>query len=159
MTAKTVIVGCGNGLCGDDTAGLAVAAALKEVKLPEGVELVEAGMPGVGLLDILAGFDKAIIVDAVMSEGEVGSVLSFHLDALETARPCSSLHGFSVAETLSLGMVLHPERLPKQIEFVGIEIDPANLGPGKSMSLPVQDAVAQAVQRVMDLLSQEGLSV
>lgn len=155
MSGKTVIVGCGNGLCGDDTAGLVVAAALKEITLPGEVELVEAGMPGVGLLDILAGFDKAIIVDAVMSGGEVGSVFSFHLDALEAARPCSSLHGFSVAEALALGMVLFPERIPGEIQFVGIEIDPLNLGPGKSMSLPVHGAVPQAVQMVIDLLSEE----
>lgn len=157
MIIKTVIVGCGNGLSGDDAAGLAVADLLRAQVLPAGVELVTAGMPGVALLDILAGYDRAVIVDGVVSGGEAGNVLMCGPDALAEVRAITSLHGFSVAEALALGKVLQPERMPEQIKFVGIEIDPAHLSPGSVMSVAVKAAVEQAARLIVELIVTERL--
>lgn len=155
MTKRTVIVGCGNGLCGDDAVGLAVARFLvEEVCLPPDVAVVVAGTPGVGLLDMLQGFRRAIIIDAVLSGGESGEVYRFGLQELEETTPITSLHGFSVAEVLALGKVLEPEGLPEQIEFVGVEVSSANLGFADNLSPAVRDAVSKAVAMTLTILGE-----
>ena len=59
-----LIVGLGNPLQADDGVGCRVAEALEGHQLPPGVEVMDAGTPGVGLINLLEGRQRAIIVDA-----------------------------------------------------------------------------------------------
>ncbi|HKI52351.1 MAG TPA: hydrogenase maturation protease [Geothermobacteraceae bacterium] len=59
------VIGLGCPLMGDDGVGLAVLAALLQRDLPQGVELVDGGTAGHVLLELLAGADRAILIDAV----------------------------------------------------------------------------------------------
>ncbi|MCL4425566.1 MAG: hydrogenase maturation protease [Firmicutes bacterium] len=148
--AKTMVIGCGNPLRGDDGVGRAVIQALGGVSLPEEVRLVEAGTPGLALLDILRQADRIIIVDAVAGEGRPGTVFRLRAEDLEKPPPGScSLHDLGIAEVLALGRLAEPEALPGELVFVGIQA--ACLEPGREgLSQEVAAAVPRAVQAVLE---------
>jgi len=54
MKAALLVIGCGNEWASDDAIGLQVIRSLQEsneTRLPDGVELIEAGTPGLNLLN------------------------------------------------------------------------------------------------------------
>ncbi|MBW3639920.1 MAG: hydrogenase maturation protease [Actinobacteria bacterium] len=73
--AQRVLVACvGNSLRGDDGFGIAVAAEL-HTALPAGVELIETGIGGLGIVHALMdGYDALVIVDAVERAASPGTV-------------------------------------------------------------------------------------
>jgi hydrogenase maturation protease len=74
-SVRTVVIGLGNELLGDDAFGLAVVRMLSEVGA-ESANIVEAAEHGLGLLDHLEGYGRAIIVDALIgSEPDRKSVV------------------------------------------------------------------------------------
>ena len=141
--AGTVVIGLGNASLSDE--GLA-ARVLREFaqRAPPGVEVVDAGLPGPGLLDLLEGREKAVIVDAVDAGAPPGTVYRFRPEQLTPSSPNRrySLHDGDVLLYVKLAEVLHMS--PKEVVLVGIQ--PADLSPGESLSPPVEKAVAKAVE-------------
>lgn len=66
---KIIVVGLGNPILSDDSVGIRVARVLNERITQPGINVVEASIAGLDFLDFLTGYDKAIIVDAVNTEG------------------------------------------------------------------------------------------
>lgn len=145
---KSIVIGIGNALCADDGVGLAVARRLIE----EGYPAVAAGCPGLGLLDLMEGYDRAVLVDAVVSGAPPGTLHTFGLRELpDRALLPLSLHGVNAVDALALGMAVEPERLPAEVIIIGIEI--ANRAPfTEGLSPEVAAAVGAAsglVRKVM----------
>ncbi len=68
---KTLVLGLGNDILCDDGAGLYVARELKKTLANrKDFSVAEASLAGLGLLDLLAGYDKAIVIDAIQTRGE-----------------------------------------------------------------------------------------
>lgn len=117
------VLGCGNPLCADDSVGLMAVRRLAVEGVPRGVEALEAGTPGVGLLDLLSDCDRAIIVDAVMSGAAPGTIHRFGPEALPPRDLLPlSLHGVNVADALQLGAAALPGELPP-VTVIGVEIE------------------------------------
>ena len=145
------IIGLGQSLRGDDAAGL-VAVTLwnstyqSKNKRP-GVEMELAGLPGVGLLSLLDGARFAILVDAVRSGAQAGTVHTLSENQLEAfPAGAGSAHGWGVAETLSLGRKLMPASLPGKLILIGIEAGQLNLG--ETLSPQVESALPQVAQLI-----------
>ncbi len=51
---------------GDDGAGIYIVEELKKSDLPEYADVVDGGTAGVGLIDLMSGYSRVIVVDAVM---------------------------------------------------------------------------------------------
>ena len=66
---KTLVLGLGNPILSDDGVGLRVARELENRLDQQEVTVVETSMAGLDLLDLLAGYDRAIIVDAIQTVG------------------------------------------------------------------------------------------
>jgi len=67
---RTVVLGLGNPLLSDDAAGLAVADELERLLAERpiaGVEVARSSRGGFELIDLLAGFQRAVIVDALVT--------------------------------------------------------------------------------------------
>ena len=100
--------------------------------LPPGVEVVEGGTDGFGLIHVLTRADRLILIDAVKGGETPGSVYRFDL---EECRPFpdlykTSVHQISILEVLNLsGLIGSPPRTtvigvePKMIEM-GMELSP-----------------------------------
>lgn len=121
-----VVVGCGNELVRGDDLGLRVVRRLagRRLALPPGiaVKVVEAGTPGLDLLYLLEGADKAVIVDAVLGGGPPGRVYRLTPEDLLPAGPgLWSLHDLGVAEALELGRRAAWTGMPREVVILGIE--------------------------------------
>jgi hydrogenase maturation protease len=148
---KVVVIGLGNLLCSDDGAGVAAVRLLRRLGVPRGVALVEGGTPGLGLLDLLAGYNRAILVDAVVSGAPPGTVHRFTQEALPPRDLLPlSLHGVNAVDALAMGQVAVPDELPPVIEFFGVEI--ADRTPGRQLLSP---AVAVALPVLAAMISHE----
>ncbi|MDO8490443.1 MAG: hydrogenase maturation protease [Dehalococcoidia bacterium] len=118
---KTLVLGLGNPLLSDDGVGLRVVAALKGRLIDRDVTVTETSMAGLNLLDILEGQEKAIVVDAIQTEGgEPGQIYRLDPGAFESTLHASSAHDVNFATALELGKRLGLA-LPKQIVIFGIE--------------------------------------
>ncbi|MCU0502862.1 MAG: hydrogenase maturation protease [Anaerolineae bacterium] len=77
LRPPSLILGLGNPLQADDGVGCRVAEALAGRALPPGVEVMDAGTPGVGLINLLEGRQRAIMVDAAEMGRPAGEVVRF----------------------------------------------------------------------------------
>ncbi len=129
---ESLVVGIGPPLRGDDSSGpMAVARWQKRwgsaSRPPVKVICLEA--PGLSLLDVMDGRRKVVLVDAVNSGALPGTLHQLSIESLQAF--CSdgrSAHGWGVGETLALARLVCPERLPEDLQIVGIEVDGVELG-------------------------------
>ena len=144
---RAVVLGVGNAYRGDDAVGLAVAARVRE-RAPE-LDVVVCEQEPVQLLDAWAGADLGLLVDAVSSGAEPGTV--HRLDATAEPVPATvfrgSTHAFGVAEVVELGRALG--RLPGRLLIFGVE------GAAFSAGDELTPAVAAAVEPLVDELLEE----
>jgi hydrogenase maturation protease len=145
-----VLIGIGNAYREDDGAGLAVIERLRGT-LPDGIEIVPCEDEPTRLIDAWNGASGAVVVDAVSSGAAPGTLHRY--DASEAAVPSrvfrSSTHAFGVGEAIELARALG--KLPPRIVVHGIE--GAEFGGGESLSPPVDAAVLQAANSVLDDLT------
>lgn len=148
MKQNILIIGLGNLYRSDDAVGLIVARRLREKGL-SGVTVREAGGEGAALIAVWQGAETVILVDAVHSGAEPGTVyrLDAHAQPIPTKFFHYSTHAFSVAEAIELARTLN--RLPECLIVYGIEGKNFEAGEGLS------PAVEQAAQAVLERLLQE----
>ena len=133
---KIKIIGLGSPLRGDDGLGVTAIERLAESDdLPSEVELVDGGLCGLGLLDLIEGTDVVILIDAIQSDEPPGTIIRTSADQLlHIDAPAGSVHDFRVAETLhladSIGTPLPP------ITLIGMV--PHDISPGQSLSATVE---------------------
>lgn len=147
-----LILGIGQSLRGDDGAGLAAVKHWQalfpgQAAAPD-VQIEYLELPGLALLDKFSGIDKALLVDAVRSGAAAGSLhWLWENDLTGFDRGSNSAHGWGVAETLALGKQLQPEKMPAQVEILGIEVGKLDLGEGLSPEVAgVMDQAALMIE-------------
>lgn len=123
---KTLILGLGNPILSDDGVGLRVAGELKGRLDQQEATVMETSMAGLSLLDALAGYDKAIIIDAIQTvEGKAGQIYRLDPEAFNATRHTASPHDVNFATALELGHRLGLA-LPQQIVIFAIEVADAS---------------------------------
>jgi len=123
---KTLILGLGNSLLCDDGVGIYVAAELKNrVDRPE-ITILETSGAGLSLLDLLVGYDRAIIIDAIQTEGgKAGQIYRLEPEAFDTALHTASTHGIDFTTAVKFGKKLGLH-LPQEIIIFAIESSDVN---------------------------------
>ena len=74
---RIVIIGVGNLLLKDEGLGIHVVRELREKALPPGVEVIDGGVAGIGLLDLFQGARKLVLIDAADMNLAPGTVVRF----------------------------------------------------------------------------------
>ncbi|MDR3573833.1 MAG: hydrogenase maturation protease [Anaerolineaceae bacterium] len=152
---KTLVIGLGNPLLGDDGVGWVIAERLREVQLlPLDVEIDTLALGGIGLMERLVGYQRAVIIDALKTgHFPNGSVHSFRLDDLENqfAGHLASAHETNLQTALEMGRELGAD-LPSEVLVVAIE-SPYIYDFSEQLSPEVASAVEKAAQLVSDLLA------
>jgi len=149
---RTVVIGIGNPLRGDDAAGVVAAEHLRP-RVPEGVEVVSCSEEPSRLMEAWEGADRVLLVDTVASGAAAGTLHRF--DAGEEAVPArtfrSSTHAIGIADTIELARALG--RLPRRVRVYGIEA--GSFETGSSLTPAVESAVAFLVKDVLADLEEE----
>jgi hydrogenase maturation protease len=142
-----LILGIGNPLCGDDGVGSHVVELLAGCRLPPGVQVAEAGLPGWGLPNWLEGWEVVFLVDAV-DMGEVpGSWRCFRPQDVKLwlQDDTVSLHQPDLAAGLALTQALN--LLPEQLYIYGVQ--PADSSPGLPLSSLVSACLPKLVEQIV----------
>ncbi|MGB8213667.1 MAG: hydrogenase maturation protease [Anaerolineales bacterium] len=166
---KTLIIGLGNPILGDDGVGWVVAeqvrAALSNPQQrslgespspdPQPVEVDCASLGGLSLMERLTGSERVILVDAIFTGAKpVGSVSQFTLNDLPelSAGHSASAHDTSLRNALTVGRGMDI-LLPKDEDVIIIAIEAeAVFDFSQELSPAVAKAVPQATQAVLDLI-------
>ncbi len=150
MTKKIVVLGCGNTLMGDDGVGIRVVERLQEMKLPENVEIIEAGVGGMSILSWIEDADKAVIVDAVQTGNEPpGTVYEFTDRELPPSDMFMlSLHDLNLVDTINVGRIV--QKMPGEIVIIGVEVKRV-----AEFTKELTPEVEGAIPEVLDLVLKE----
>ena len=149
MSAKTLIIGIGNRYRGDDGLGCFIVDELKK-RIVDNVEIIEHNGDPASLIDLWEGRSQVILIDAVSSGAEIGTLYYFDLrqQVLPDTFRNYSTHAFGVAEAVELARVLG--KLPTHIIFLGIEGENFKLDTQQSSRLQqtvkvLQDSVLKVI--------------
>ncbi|MBA7518156.1 hypothetical protein ES705_10222 [subsurface metagenome] len=117
---NTLILGIGNPILTDDGVGIKIARKLKEGNAR--LKVIETSEAGIALLDLIAGYDKLIIIDSIKTEkGKPGDLYKLELEDLKPSKDFSSSHGIGIATAFGLGQRLG-YRMPKFVSIYAVNI-------------------------------------
>ena len=155
VRGRTLVVGLGNPILGDDGVGWSVADEIERWLPPDGVVAVErASLGGLSLMERLVGYRRAVIVDALHTgAAPVGTVTCLGIDALldPGAGHTTSAHDVSLATALAIGRTAGAV-LPDVIDVIGVETTP-RFAFSETLSPDVAAAVPRAAATVFECLS------
>ena len=144
--SRVVVIGVGNPYRGDDAAGL-VAVERLQSRVPDGVSVLACEQEPTRIIDAWTGARAALIVDAVQSGAEPGTL--HRVDASREPVPAhvfrSSTHAFGVGEAIELARALG--RLPERIVVYGVE--GATVAAGVGLTPQVETAVDGVVEALL----------
>jgi hydrogenase maturation protease len=151
-----LILGLGNPLLGDEGIGVRVVEELQELELPDGVTVVEGGTAGLGLIGLMEGYQKVIIVDAADMGHSPGCVVRFTpLEAqLKTVEAPLSLHQIGLGEALTLAEAL--EVAPAERIIIGVQ--PSQVEMGAGLSPEVERAIPKIIRIILGELDVTGIA-
>lgn len=153
---KTLVIGLGNPILGDDGVGWRVVDEIARVTAgrPE-VETDCVSLGGLSLMERLTDSERVILVDAIYTgQKPVGTVSQFLLSDLPdlTAGHSASAHDTSLRNALNVGRSMGI-RLPKDSQIHVVAIEAQNVVDfSERLSPPVEAAVSEAVERVLKLI-------
>ena len=147
---KTLILGIGNPILGDDGVGFHVAQELARRVKDDAIDIEDACTGGLNLLDLMAGYDKVIIIDAIKTEqGEPGEIYQLRPEDFSTSvHLASSLHDVNFPTVLEIGNKFMPGEMPREIVIFAIEVEEIETFT-EEMTTKVQEAVPQVVKLVL----------
>lgn len=167
---KTLVVGLGNPILGDDGVGWKVAESVqkhleadlryrpgnsKSVQRLSSVEVDCFSLGGISLMEHLIGYERVIIVDSMdTGNSPVGSVSVFPLVSLPDpmAGHSASTHDATLMIALRTAEHLGAD-IPKKIDIVAIEAQNV-YDFSEELSHPIAAAVPVATQKVIELLEE-----
>ena len=142
---STLVLGLGNPILGDDALGVLAARQLKSrLAGRSDVEVDEEYHGGLRLMERLAGYDRAILVDAICTRRHPpGALLRLGPDGLPTQHTASS-HDVNLPTALRLAAEMGL-KMPGDIEIFAVEAEAV-----MEFSEHCTPAVAAALPRVVE---------
>lgn len=151
---KTLVLGIGNPILGDDGVGYHVVQELtREVGgRSADVDIEEACIGGLRSLDLIVGYDKVVLVDAIKTDrGEAGEIYKLEPeDFTGTVHLGASAHDTNLATAIRIGNEFATAQMPKEIVIFAIEVEEV-----AAFTEEMTEKVRKAVPKVVDLVLQE----
>ncbi len=148
---KTLVVGLGNPILGDDGVGWRVVEGVSRLRPYQEVAFLSLG--GLSLMERLIGYDRVILVDALQTgNGRIGSVVVCGLNELPNLNSghTTAAHDTSLQTALDLGQQMGA-KLPDEIIIVGIAAEQV-YDFSDELTPTIAEAVPKAVTAVLNLL-------
>jgi len=146
---KTIVVGIGNPILKDDSVGIKVVEMLSRDVNVDTAILITTNFE---VIDKILGYDRAIIVDAIQTGNEPGTIYELSIDDIFPTYSYTSTHNLTLATTLKLGYLVFPEKMPKEIKLIAVEVeDIENFG--EDCTPKVKKAIPKVVEMIKRELS------
>ena len=150
---KTLILGLGNELFGDDGVGIYVVRELrKRNNFKSNIDLIETSVSGLALIDIIADYNRLIIIDTIKKENpEAGNIRVLELDQIRHV-PGPSPHYVSFPQIITLGRKLGLH-MPKLVRIIAVEAKNIyKLGEG--LSPEIKNAIPEIINKINELIEE-----
>jgi len=149
---KTLIIGLGNPILGDDGVGWVVA---DKVQSQTKIEIEKLSLGGLSLMERISGYQRVILIDAIQTRQKtLGSVSVFPLSELPNpfSGHSASAHDTSLLTAMDTGRRLGVP-LPNDDDITVVAIEAENVYDfSEELSPPIPAAVPIAAEKVLGLL-------
>lgn len=148
-TNKTLVLGLGNVLMGDEGIGVYVVRELEKHLLPASVECLDGGTGGFTLLEPLEDADRIVIIDAANDGNPAGTITRTTPRFSRDYPPTLTAHDVGMKDLLDMFYIQGGHH---EIILYAITIDPKQ--PIRmSLSEQGEKAVANTVGQILDELN------
>ncbi len=145
---STIVIGMGNAVRSDDGVGLRVAQELGCLVAGDpDVATAELHCGGMQLMEAMAGYDRAIVIDAMLDGAEPGTVRIFDPEELPNTRTTNSTHDGSLQMALEFGRAIGLH-VPGRIRIWAVEAGDVDTL-CETLTPPVERAVPLVVRDVL----------
>lgn len=144
---SAIVVGIGNPMLKDDRVGIEVVEALNAHN-PE-LDTAILHFWGGDVLDIIMGYDKAIIVDACQAGMRPGTVLEITPEKISDHENLVNSHATALGSTLKTGQTLFPDQMPKDLKLFLVEVEDISTFSTKCTPV-VCHAITDVVERIQE---------
>ena len=147
---RKVILGVGNILLSDDGIGIHVVQAIMKMDIPKGIEVIDGGTSGFGLMNLIIDVEQLIIIDAVKGKEQPGTIYRFTPDDISRSKLTNeklSVHDIKILDIIDLSTLISQ---PPDTTIIGIE--PKSLEMGMELTQEVQETIPRVIDLVFEKL-------
>ncbi|UCC93025.1 MAG: hydrogenase maturation protease [Thermoplasmata archaeon] len=158
---RVLLLALGNPIVCDDGVAFHILERMRPHLPPvsDDFAIEDACTGGMDLLPYIMGFDRVLILDAVLTRKDPpGTVGTYQVDQLKESIHTDSPHHTNFATAIELGHKVEPERMPDEILIIGVEVDNI-LEFGEELTEGVEAAVPDATRRALDILRDWGVDL
>ncbi len=147
---RSLILGIGNTIRGDDAVGILIARELKNTISDQNIVVEEVSELGLNLVDLASGFSKLIIIDSIKTaNGKAGYIHKLDPNNFKRGQYSYSTHKLGLPTLIEMAKTLNLD-LPEEIVIYAVEIE-KNDEFEEKLSLSVQNSIP----RVINMLKNE----
>lgn len=151
--SKTLVVGIGNQIMGDDGVGVQAISLLRDKLAGRAdIDLREMNSVEFFLAEAMMGYRKVILIDSVVTGADdVGRIHEFSLQTLRGHTHISTSHSMSFPAAFNIISRLNPDCAPHSVKIYAVAIAEVNEF-SERLSPKVRDALNEIVAAVMEEL-------
>ena len=150
---KTLILGIGNPILRDDGIGPRVVKELQGLISDPDTTILETNIAGINLMELLTGFDRAIIIDAIKTGGKAGGIYWLTPDDFGVSQEdFYSQHGVGILQAVYLGRDL-AQPMPEEVAIVAIEAEDVHSF-GEGLTADVEKTVPVVRKQILAKLEE-----
>jgi len=141
-----IVIGIGNPNFKDDGVGLRVVEELEKKGIKDTVKYLNIDLK---VIDSMRGYKKAIIVDAMKTGAEPGTIVEFNGRTTWKNVYASGTHSMSIFEVIRIGYEVFPEEMPDEVKIIGIEGEEV-LSLGMELTPSVEKVIPEVVEKILN---------
>jgi len=143
---RIAVVGLGNLMRTDDAVGMLALERLRmDLRLPEGVSLIEGGTLGLDLLHPLEGVTHLLALDAIDAGAKAGTLLRFAGKEIVNLPAAKSVHLLGFSDLI--GAMQLTGEAPREIVVLGLQ--PETIGWGTSLTETLDAALSELIDAAL----------
>ncbi len=149
---NTILIGLGNPLLTDDAVGIRVAKSLASESWTD-VDIEEASVGGMELVEMMLGYDRAVVVDSIITgKHEIGTIYKITPEDFKETRNVSNLHNVGFLQALNIWSETGDDIIPQDIVIYAVEVDDVYTF-SETMTPGVEEALPKVIEQVRNELS------
>ncbi len=142
-----MIVGLGNPILSDDAVGLLILDQLKKKYEGTGPVFQRASSGGLALVDLVTGFDEAVLIDSILTGSyPPGTLLMLTPEDFSETRHISNMHDINFATAVKIGESMGV-KLPAKFTIYAVEVKEV-LEFGENLTKEVSDNIEKIIQEI-----------
>ena len=154
---RTLVMGIGNPLMGDEGFGpRVVEALLSRYSFPDDVSVIDAGTMGFTILNLFAEADRILVIDALESTGhEPGTLVRLSPEDMAPNQIMHSLHDARLTDVIDAARLIGVE---PDVTCIGVQVERI-VQWELELSPVVEAAIPAACDAVVDVLRSWGVTL